>query len=112
MTSIPKGVLRLLLRERWSGFGGVPISLNSLWGLSATLSGFSTGNFAAASTRAPYFNRRPLGVWMTSPLRARQEAAPTPHFSAAALTSIVRVTAPAWRIGIQAPRMALELPVA
>jgi len=49
---------------------------------------------------------------MTSPLRARQEAAPTPHFSAAALTSIVRVTAPAWRIGIQAPRMALELPVA
>jgi len=34
--------------------------LDSLWGLSATLSGFSTGNFAAASTRAPYFNRRPL----------------------------------------------------
>src|SRR5260370_35474413 len=87
---------------------GVPMSLKSAAGLSATFSG--TGNFAAAVARAPYLIRRPLAAWITSPRSARQDAGSTFHFLAAADTSMVLAVAPAWRGGCHGARAAVGLP--
>ncbi len=52
-----------------------------------------------------------MASWTTVPFSARQVVGATPHFRAAAATSISRAAAPALRKGSQEPRTLREPPV-
>ena len=75
-----------------------------------TLSG--TAICAASAASSPYFKRRPVASWTTSPSCARQDFGSTLQRLAAAATSMIRAVAPASRSGFQPPRIAFEFPVA
>src|SRR5262245_63275513 len=72
-----------------SRLAGVPISLKSFGSFKATCAG--TGSRAAFSARAPYDSLRPVGVWVTTPRRARHDPGSTPQVSAGGATSMVSV---------------------
>ena len=88
---------------------GVPMSLKSLGALSATSVGGV--NALAAWASAPNVAWRWLAAWLTRPLATVQVPGATPHWLAAAWTSIARAEAPARRIGPQASRTLDEPPV-
>ncbi len=61
------------------------------------------------ATRSPYEIERPVGAWRTTPCRAAHSAAATPHWPAAASTSISRAGAPA-RDRVSKDELTLWLP--
>jgi hypothetical protein len=93
--SIPNCVAPTTLSGESIRRRGLPISVNAAGSLSATFGGI--GSVPAAFASAPYASLRPLAVWATTPRSTVQLAGSTRQRFAAAVTSMVRATAPASR---------------
>ena len=106
---MPKTALPLTLAGKSSRAAGVPISLKSFGAFSTTSVGGV--NALAACAKAPKSACLLLRAWLTTPAATVHSLAATPHWLAAACTSIARAEAPAKRIGPQASRTLDEPPV-
>src|SRR5262245_5960034 len=106
-TSIPNTALPSTLPGVSRRLVALPISRNCDGSFKLTFDGGVS--FEAASASAPKLNRAFVAVLVTAPAAARQSDFCTPHFCAAASTSISRAVAPARRSDSQDVRM-LMLP--
>ena len=89
---------------------GLPMIFHSL-GLLRVMS-LGTSSLAAASATSPNRTVRPLGLWVITLLAAIHSATGTPHFCAAASTSMMRAAAPPLRTYCSEVRIPRLPPVA
>ena len=91
-TSNPNCAVPFTLEGVSSRRTGFPMSVNCFGSFSGTFAGGF--NCAAASASDPYVAFLPDSAWITTPFSTRQLDAATPHFCAAASTSMTRAIAP------------------
>ena len=107
-TSMPKRAVPSILRAASRRGSGWPMSLKADASLSVGLRG--KGMPAATAANSPKRADWPERC-VSKPADTCTSSAATPHFAAAAATSMARAEAPAWRIGSHRSLMLDEPPV-